>query len=336
MPPDHPLDAEGQYYGHDRRQPLRYGGDREAYGHKEHVEYWLATQDAEEEDDCDDNTGGVDQKAAELLKPLLQRGRLGLYLLQEPGDLAHLCSHARLYDYALPPAVNYMGARIGHVCPVGQRKGVIKGLCLFFYGVGLSCEGGFGYLKEARFYYPAVCRHMVPAFEDDYITGYQVPCLDRGERVIPQDLGVWGGEFFKRVHDLRGLGLLHEADYAVKDDYAHDGQRVYPFSKEPGYGGGAYEDKYDEVGELLEEFKDRVLFFLPGELVVAVFGQTAFGLGVAEPALGVCRELRDYGFGLFLVPVHRQNKKDLYGAIPPKVFDKISWFNLGFSIFNKT
>ena len=35
-PPEHPLGAKGESYGHHRRQPLGHGGDRQAHGGKEH------------------------------------------------------------------------------------------------------------------------------------------------------------------------------------------------------------------------------------------------------------------------------------------------------------
>ena len=41
VPPDHPLNAEGEDYGDDGREPLGNGGHGEAHGHEEHLKHRL-------------------------------------------------------------------------------------------------------------------------------------------------------------------------------------------------------------------------------------------------------------------------------------------------------
>ena len=118
----HPLHAQRQSDGHDRRQSFRYGGDRQAYGRQERLHQLAPAPPLQSEHHRHKHEAQVHDPFAELLEPLLERRGLLLDLLDHPGNLAELGLHAGLGHHGPGPAGGDRRAQIDHVGPVRQRR----------------------------------------------------------------------------------------------------------------------------------------------------------------------------------------------------------------------
>ena len=72
---DHPLDAERERDGDDRRQSFGDDGDRQGHAEDEHLDERLAAKQTERDDDQDDRERDARQRLADSVEVLLQ-GRL--------------------------------------------------------------------------------------------------------------------------------------------------------------------------------------------------------------------------------------------------------------------
>ena len=55
-----------------------------------------------------------------MVQSLLQWGVLARHVLDQNGDAAELCTHARLHDHANTPSVSDDRTRVGHVAPITE------------------------------------------------------------------------------------------------------------------------------------------------------------------------------------------------------------------------
>ena len=130
VPLDHPLHADRQRDGHDRRQGFRHDGDGQSDAKEQQLGdrllILLAPPQAQRHDDDDDHQRHDGQRPSDAIEVLLQRRAGLLDALQHPGDLAELGVHAGGDDDGPPAAIGDGRARKGDVRAVAGGQVVVR------------------------------------------------------------------------------------------------------------------------------------------------------------------------------------------------------------------
>ena len=302
----HATNAQAEPDGHDRRQRLRDRRDGQRHGEQEQAKH-----DVESDDRGVEEAGGEHQGAdaehdhaqplAGAVQFLLQRRRLPLGGLQEPGDAPDLGRHAGGDDDGTSAAVGGDGGRIEHVAAVAQAGFALDRSDLLRQRHALAGQGRFIGLEIRDFDKPGVGRNLVAGFDLDDVAGNEVMGRDALSLAVADDGRFGRGKCHQRAHRFLGARLLDEAERRVQgDDHQDDdrfvGQgafaRVLQQPLHHGDDDGDQQDDDEDVLELLQQAHPPRRFRRALELVRAICVEAMPGLGLAQ---ALCRIGRQRG-----------------------------------------
>src|SRR5437773_1839522 len=227
VPPDHPLDAEGEADRHDRGQALRDRGDREAHGGEEEL---LRLPRVLEEPDYEDERADPEDHHPELLPEArelaLEGGLRLLHLLDHPRDLPELGLHPRRDDDALPPPRVHEGPHVRHVPAVREERARGERGDALRHRHGLPGEGGLVQAEARGLDQPEVRRDLVPRPEQDDVPGDELPRGNHARLPPADDVRPRGRKAPQGLQGLLRPVLLDVAEERVQDDDDPDQDRV--------------------------------------------------------------------------------------------------------------
>ena len=227
--PEHAARAEGECQGHDHRQALRDGGDRQGHGGDERLERVAASEGELEDGDPDDEEADDEcDLPPELPDLALERGRPLLNALDRLGDGADLGRHAGAGDDEPAPARRDGGAHERHVRALGEGRVGGERVGRLVHRHALTGERRLVDPEVVGLHDATVGRDAVALLEDDEVARHELVSPDPAQLPVAHDARLRHRQPAQRVDTALGAVVLDEPEQAVEDDDGGDEPRVAP------------------------------------------------------------------------------------------------------------
>ena len=295
----HTLHTDGQHNGHDGRQTLGNGGNRQRNGSHEDLQGRDLVGKSNHKDDGAGRQRNDTQILAHLSQLLLQ-GSLGIGLaIQQIGDLAHFRVHTGGSDHRSSRTVGNGAAGEDHIGPVADGRIFCHfGFRILFAGNGLTGQCRLLGFKARALEQTAVRRHKVAGFQTDDIAGNQLRCINDRFLTVPDHTGMGSGHIFQRIQRLFRFTLLIDTHDRIQNDDQQNQSRLeqlapvlFHANHHKGNDGCCDQDQDHHILELIQKTLEGGFLFLFTELVFSVAFQPCCDLGSGQSGCRINSQL---------------------------------------------
>ena len=291
---DHPPYADGERDRHNGGQRLRHDGDSQCDTEHEHLERRQAASEADHNDECDHDEGGLCQCPTQAVEVLLEGCSAGFHRLHHSCDTAELGGHAGGDHDRVAAAVDDERPRVRHVLAVAERQTrvVERGRGLVgssgFPGQRRLVNGQIDGVDDA-----CISRDTVACAQHHDVSGHEIARRNGRFFAVAQHVRRRGGHSSQRFQRLACAVFLDEAEEHREQHDDGDDDRLERVAEETGDDRGAEENHDQRVLELREEGMPRGLRAQRLQFVRAVYSETLDRDGGGQPG-GMGREPRRY------------------------------------------
>ena len=246
-------DREGD--GRYGRKPFGDAGDRECDRCDEQVLDAVASDEADEEHEPDDDSGELRQAVGEPVELFLEWCLLELRRPEQTGNTADLGLHRDCGDDELASAPRHCRVHEDAVPAVADPDVCSVNRCGGFLGwLALAGQGGFFDLQLDCCKESSVGRHPVAGFDEHDVAGHEFFRRDGTHFTVTTDTRGGDEHPAERVERCFGPVLLDETDHGVEQHDDDDNGRSLQLARNgEADSGGRQQDGDKEVVELVEE-----------------------------------------------------------------------------------